>query len=338
VADPEAEPLEEVPQPVADLAGLERLHRRLADPRPLAEWSPAELLELPRLYRQACSVLARLDQEGDDARLLEEVRVLVRRAHAALYREREVGRRSRTARLVEFFLQTSPRAIRAEWRLLAASFALLYGLAGLAWLAVRHDLDLSYSLLSETVAEDEMEQLAALVDGEPFRGNFTFGIGESPATAGMIMLHNIGVGILFFASALLPPAYLYLLATNALMLGAYTAVAGHWGQAGAISSILWTHGVLEIQVFVLVGTAGLVLVRSWVKPGAYSRRHALVRESRRALELFAPVFPLLVIAGLIEGFVSPHAPFAVRTAVAIASGIGLVSWVALGGRGAFVKA
>jgi uncharacterized membrane protein SpoIIM required for sporulation len=118
------------------------------------------------------------------------------------------------------------------------------------------------------------------------------------------------------------------------MLGAYTGVASHWGQAGAISSILWTHGVLEIQALVLVGTAGLVLVRAWIKPGAYSRRHALVLESRRALELFVPVFPMLVVAGLIEGFVSPHMPLAVRTSVAVASGVALVLWVALGGRNA----
>jgi hypothetical protein len=48
--------------------------------------------------------------------------------------------------------------------------------------------------------------------------------------------------------------------------------------------------------------------------------------------LFAPVFPLLLIAGLIEGFVSPHAPLAARLAVAVASGVALLAWVLLGGR------
>ena len=182
------------------------------------------------------------------------------------------------------------------------------------------------------MVEEEIQQLETLAGGERFRGNFTFGLGESPLTAGWIMLHNIGIGILFFASALVPPFYLYLLATNGLMLGAYTGVAGHWGRAGEISSILWTHGVLEIQALILVGTAGLVLVRAWVRPGPFSRRHALVLESRRAILLFAPVFPLLVVAGLIEGFVSPHAPLPVRVAVAIASGFLLLSWALLGGR------
>ena len=309
-----------------------RLRARLVHGRPPSAWSAAELLELPRLYRRACTLLAQLEEEGENPRRAEELRGLIAAAHGFLLLDESRARAPWPQRALDFVWNVSPRAIRAEWRLLGLSFALLYGLALVAWVAVRRDLDLAYSLLAPAAVEQEIEQLAALSAGQSFRGNFSFGLGESPVTAGWIMLHNLGIGVLFFASALLPPLYLYLLATNALMLGTYTAVAGHWGQAGAISSILWTHGVLEVQSIVLVGTAGLVLVRAWVRPGAFTRGHALVRESRRALELFAPVFPLLVTAGLIEGFVSPHAPLALRLALAFTSGIALVAWVALGGR------
>jgi hypothetical protein len=40
---------------------------------------------------------------------------------------------------------------------------------------------------------------------------------------------------------------------------------------------------------------------------------------------------MLVAAGLIEGFVSPHAPEAVRLATAAVSGLCLVAWLGLGG-------
>lgn len=296
-------------------------------------WTNEELLELPRLYRHACTQLARLEAEGENPRLAEELRGLIAGAHGLLALEEPRPAAPWLVRALVFLLEVAPRAIRAEARLLACSFGLLYGLAFLAWVGVSRDLDLAYSLLTPEFVDQEIAQLAALNEGQAFRGNFTFGLGESPVTAGWIMLHNLGVGVVFFATALLPPLYLYMLGTNALMLGTYTAVAGHWGQAGAISSILWTHGVLEIQAIVLVGTAGLVLVRAWVRPGARTRGHALQHESRRALELFAPVFPMLVVAGLIEGFVSPHAPLAVRLAVAIGSGLALVAWVGLGGRG-----
>jgi uncharacterized membrane protein SpoIIM required for sporulation len=311
---------------------LERLRALLSSSRPLSSWSETELLELPRLYRHACTRLAELEAEGEDPRLAAELRARIAAAHGILMVDEPRRRGDRLGRTLELVLRVSPRAIRAEWRLLACSFGLVYGLALLAWLGVRRDLDLAYSLLDPAMVQSEIEQLAALAEGEPFRGNFDFGLGRSPLTAGALMLHNIGIGILFFASALLPPLYLYILSTNGLMLGTYTAVASHWGQASAISSILWTHGVIEIQALVLAGTAGLVLVRAWVRPGPYTRGHAMARESRRALELFTPVIPLLVGAGLIEAFVSPHAPLAVRLAVAGASALALIAWVALGGR------
>jgi uncharacterized membrane protein SpoIIM required for sporulation len=182
------------------------------------------------------------------------------------------------------------------------------------------------------MVSQEIAQLEATAEGEPFRGNFTFGIGQSPTTAGWIMAHNMSVGVMFFGAGLVPPVFLLLPSVNGLMLGTYTAVAAHWGQAGAISSILWCHGVIEIQAIVLAGAGGLVLVRAWVAPGPWTRGHAMAIESRRAWKLLAPVFPLLFVAGTIEGFVSPHAPIGVRVATAVVTGLGMVAWVVLGGR------
>lgn len=290
------------------------------------------LVELPRLYRFASSLAARLELTGEHPRLLRETRSLVADAHALLYRERRISTRPWHERIAAFLFEECPRTIREEWRLLCLSFFLLYGLAALSYLLVRSDLDLAHSLLSPVMVEQEIAQLQDTAEGEPFRGNFTFGLAESPTTAGWIMLHNMGVGVLFFSLALLPPLYFYLLSTNALMLGTYTAVAGHWGQAGAISSLLWCHGVLEIQAIVLAGTAGLLLIRALIRPGPWTRRHALVLESARSLRLLIPVFPILFFAGIIEGFVTPHASYQVRMAFAVATGVLLLGWGLCGGR------
>lgn len=326
-----------VPQESEDQRHLRQLRRLLGtSQRPGGSrrgWREAELLELPRLYRHACSLIARLEASGENKHQANEARFLLTRAHAVLYRDREVRRDNLMVRLHRLLFRESPRAIRAEWRLLSATLAFVYGLALIAWFAVSSDLDMAASLLDPSAVEAEIGQLEAVEEGEAFRGNFTFGWGESPTTAGMIMLNNMGVGILFFASALVPPFYLFVLGKNALMVGTYTGVAGHWNQAGSISSILWCHGVLEIQAFILAGTAGLCLVRAWVRPGSWTRRHALQLESKRALVLLAPVFPLLFVAGLIEGFVSPHAPVSLRLAMAGVTGLLLLSWVLLGGRG-----
>jgi len=317
----------------SDEENLSRLRRVLA--RSAAgpgHLSDEELMLLPQLYRHASSLLARLETTGHDGELQAEVRKQVLRAHGLLYRGTREGAGHPLQRAVRFLMIDSPRAIRAEARLLGALLLLFYGLAALSYGAVDRDLELAFALFSPEMVESEVQQLRETPEGEPFRGNFTFGIGESPQTAGWILAHNISISMVFFGAGLFPPLFLWMLVNNALMVGTYTGVAAHWGQAGAISSILWCHGVIELQMIVLAGTAGLVLVRAWVAPGPWSRRHAMVLESRRAWALMAPVFPFLTLSGLIEGYVSPHAPPPVRLAVAAGSALLLAAWLVNGCR------
>jgi len=319
-------------KPPEELLHLRYLRRILRRQEARGDTYAQSLRELPRLYRFASTLVARLEASGEHPRLRRESRKLLVEAHTLLYRDLDLDRRPWLERTARFLFQECPRTIRAEWRLLVVSLALLYGLAILSYFAVSADLDLAPSLLNPAMVEQEIEQLEATAEGEPFRGNFTFGLAESPTTAGWIMLNNMGVGVLFFTCALVPPLYFYVLATNALMLGTYTAVAGHWGQAGAISSLLWCHGTLEIQAIVFAGTAGLILIRSMIRPGARTRRTALARESRRSLRLLIPVFPMLFFAGIIEAFVTPHTSVEVRLFTAIATGTLLLAWILLGGR------
>ena len=313
---------------VARLDSLLRQARR----RGLGSLSQEELRDFPRLYRFASSLFARLETRGDDPATLGKVRALVSGAHAVLYRDHGEVPLGLWQRLLRIYFVDAPRALRAEWRLLCCSLAVFYGLAILSYVAVTHRLELAFTLFDPAAVASEISQLRALEPGEAFRGNFTFGMGESPGTAGMIMAHNIGVSLLFFGAALVPPLYLYVLATNGLMLGTYTGVAAHWDQAGSISSILWCHGTLELQAIVLSGLAGLVLVRAVAAPRFFSRAHAMRVESRQALLILAPMFPMLIVAGLIEGFVSPHAPLYVRIAVAITTGFLFLYWLLFAGR------
>jgi uncharacterized membrane protein SpoIIM required for sporulation len=208
----------------------------------------------------------------------------------------------------------------------------MYGIALISYFVVARDLDMAWTLFDPNMVGQELEQLQNTAPGAPYRGNFTFGLGASSFNAGWIMTHNMYAAIIYFGAALVPPLYVLWLATNGLMLGVYTGVAANYGQAGNISSILWCHGVIEIQAFVLAGAAGLVLVRAWIAPGAWSRRQALRAEAARSWRLLAPVFPMLFLAGNIEAFVSPHAPFAVRIAVAVTTGAVILAGIVLAGR------
>jgi len=315
----------------SELKRLDELVAR-ANSRGVASLAERELFELVRLYRFAATRVSLYETEKRSPELIADVRNLTARAHALLAPRELASKESFLSRVVRFYFQVVPQTIRAEWKLILASFVILYGVAAIAFFVVARDIDVAWSLFDANAVANEIDQLQNTAPGADFRGNFTFGKDESAQTSGLIMAHNMFVGVVAFASALVPPVYAYILATNGLMLGTYTGVAGHYGQAGAISSILWCHGTLELQAIVLAGAAGLVLVRAWIAPKAWSRRHALKLEAASAWKLLAAVFPMLFFAGLIEGFVSPHVAHPTRLFVAIASGVALVTWVALGGR------
>lgn len=292
--------------------------------------SAEELRGLPDLYRFGSSLLAKIRTRGGEPELEALLPPLLIAAHGLLHVDQSRSDVSLIKRMSRYWLGQVPTVIREEWRLVALSAGLLYGMALVAYALVVQDLSMAYTLFYPSVVDNEVAQLRELQPGEAFRGNFNFGMEESAAAAGGIMSNNMRVTVTFFTTALLPPLYLRILIVNALMLGTYLGVASHWDQAWNIQTILWCHGVLELQAIVLAGTAGLILVRPVLFPGPYRRRIALAEGGRRSLAVLAATLPMLFAAGLIEGYVSPHAPLGVRLAVAIASGVLLVLWLGFG--------
>jgi uncharacterized membrane protein SpoIIM required for sporulation len=154
--------------------------------------------------------------------------------------------------------------------------------------------------------------------------------------AGMIMTNNIQVCILVFAGGMtMGILSLYLLYNNGIMLGVVAGAAHALDFANNLWGFVAAHGTLELSMIFISGGAGLQLSWALLHPGLLTRRNALAVAARRAAVLMGLVVVLLVVAGMIEGFISPSSlPLWFKFGVSLVSGVLLYAYLLLAGRGA----
>jgi hypothetical protein len=90
-----------------------------------------------------------------------------------------------------------------------------------------------------------------------------------------------------------------------------------------------------LSAICISGAGGLMLGWAIVVPGERSRGQALRQASGEGIALLGGAVAMLVVAGLIEGYVTPHASAPVRWTVAGTSGVLLALYLGLAGRGSF---
>jgi uncharacterized membrane protein SpoIIM required for sporulation len=127
-----------------------------------------------------------------------------------------------------------------------------------------------------------------------------------PLASSSIMTNNISVGFTTFALGITGGiGTIYMMLFNGLLMG----VVGMACRAAGMSQQLWSfvapHGVLEIPAIFIAGGAGLRVAQGLLFPGVLPRRESLARAGTEAVRLLLGTVPILVVAGVIEAFVSP---------------------------------
>ena len=263
------------------------------------------VLELGRRYRAAAADLALSRRLFPGQPITRRLERLVTEARQSVYAT-EPRRRSLRA-----FLATG------YWQLIRER-PMLLGL-GLAFLFVPLTLAAVWAI-------DDPAAALGIVPGE-FQHAVEPGAGqdltaeEEAEFASAIYTNNLQVTFLAVAAGILLG-----LGSAALTIfngGFIGAIVGLTIGNGAIVDLLrWVlpHGLLELSCIAVSCTAGLRLGWAIVDPGPLTRGASLRREARAAIDIVLGTMPGVVLAGLIEGFVSPrHPPLPVAAGVGIAA-------------------
>jgi len=303
----------------ADWRELETLLRRAAGCG-LRDFTGAELERFGRLYRLASGDLAvaQRDYAADRVRLYLEQ--LVARAHPYVY-QRDV---SDWHGLLAFFAVGFPRLYRAHAPYVLVSAAVLCLPALAAYFA---------ALLSP-VAQEVLVPASLLHVIRQGQMWTDIPEGMRPAESTFLMTHNLQVAILAFAGGVLAGlGTLYVLLQNGLLLGAVLGACQAHGLALPLLAFISPHGYLELSDVVIAGAAGLRLGYPLLAPGLRPRRVALMAGARDAVRLLVGGAPLLVVAGLLEAFVSPSdLPATAKLVIGPLTGVALYSYLLLAGR------
>ncbi|MDR3271851.1 MAG: stage II sporulation protein M [Peptococcaceae bacterium] len=152
---------------------------------------------------------------------------------------------------------------------------------------------------------------------------------NSPLISAQIMTNNIQVAFYAFLGGITLGLFtIYLLIENGLLLGALAAIYYQYGNAYDFWAFIIPHGVIELTAIFIAGGAGLLMGYRIVVPGPYPRLQMLKHQALRSVQLLLGTLPLFVIAGLIEGYITP-APIALelKYLVAIITALGLFLYV-----------
>ena len=280
-------------------------------------------------YRALSADLARL-RTASAGRALDEMFYLgrlVAGAHNLLYRDRGMSLRG----AVRTLFTDVPREVRRSAAPIALAALLLLGPALIAAVSVARTPALASKLLPAGMLQRADDGVRRARAGEGYIDDPQL---LRPVMASSIVTNNVQVTFAVFAGGVTAGSLsVLMLVLNGISLGSVVGLYASKGIARLLLAFVAPHGVLELFAICVAGGGGFLLAAATLMPGPRTRGRALVENARRAIRLIAASTFLLVIAGALEGFVSPIEWWPLEGKLAV-SGVTVVFLVAYlsGGR------
>ncbi|MGB1222758.1 MAG: stage II sporulation protein M [Mycobacterium sp.] len=275
----------------------------------------AEVDELVDLYQRVSTHLSILRSVSSDGVLIGKLSGLVARArsvvtgaHAPLWSE-----------FVRFWTVSFPVVAYRSWRWWLGSaigfFIVTISIAG--WIAGNPEVQAAFGTPSE-IDELVNTDFASYYSENP-AGSFALRVWVNNA---WVAAQCIGF------SVLLGIPIPYVLFQNAANLGATAGLMFDAGKGDIFLGLITPHGLIELTAIFLAAGVGMRLGWSVVAPGDRPRGQVLAEQGRAVIAVAIGLVAVLLIAGLIEAFVtpSPLSTFA-RIAIGVAAEVAFLGYV-----------
>lgn len=284
--------------------------------------SRMEVREFGDLYRRAASDLAIARAETRDPKLINYLNSLVIRAHGKIYRAE-----SRGVNLIwRFFAEDFPRTFRQNWVYMAVAFGVFAGFALFGFVATWIDTDFTHFVMLSGITQEINSNNQWWLDL-----NHANQVGAS-----QILSNNILVTFRVFAmGAFFGIGAFYDLAFEGARLGSVFAACYKLNPpfGNALATFVVGHGVIELSTIFFCGGAGMMIGYAMINPGDLTRAQALKKKGIEAARIVIGCASFLVVAGTIEGFLSPSdLPPIIKIGTGVGTGIAMYSYLLFAGQ------
>ncbi|MFK5584452.1 MULTISPECIES: stage II sporulation protein M [unclassified Serinicoccus] len=284
--------------------------------------SGAEADELLDGYQRAATDLSVVRSSAPDAAVVSHLSTLVARARARAARVRTVS----WSGVGRFFAEDFPAALyRLRW---------WWGITALANVVV--GLVLGWWLVQNPVVEQSLlstEEVTELVNVR-FESYYSENAASSFST--LVWVNNAWVAARCLGMGVLGFPVIWVLWQNIANVAVIGSLMHRHGRADVFWGLLTPHGLLELMAIFVAAGVGLRLFWAWVAPGPRTRLANLAAEGRTAAGVAMGLVVVLLLSGLIEGFVTPSPlPTWARVGIGVAAlGLFFVYVFTLGRRAA----
>jgi len=260
--------------------------------RGVAGLASSELQELALLYRQIASDLSTVREDPTGTQMAIYLNHLLGRAHNLIY----MGRRAKPRGIWNFYKDSYPAIFRETLPDTFAAFVIFLGAGVSAFLVAMADPSFPRYLLG-----------ASMIDTIERHQMWTQSIVTiKPLASSTILTNNLTVAFTTFALGITAGiGTFWMILLNGLLMGVVSEACWREGMSLQLWSFVAAHGILELPAIFIAGGAGFGIARGLLFPGNLPRRVSLVLAGSRSVRLVLGTIPMLLVAGLIEGFVSP---------------------------------